>query len=128
MNIATKYAFTTLLNAALTVFICSILFGWDDFTEKLGGTQSFAGLVALIIMGLIILGGILYLQMRDYEDAMPAMIRDMVIAALIVFILGGIGYSWLSLPNGAGVKVLLSLVAIAAVSALEVWICRRDEP
>jgi hypothetical protein len=127
MNISTKYAFTSLLNAALAVFVTSVLFGWHHFTDKLGGVQSFAGLVALIVMVAVILFGIVYLQMRDYTDAAPAMIRDLVIAALVVLILAGIGYSWMSLPNGAGVKVLACLVAIAVVSGAEVFLCRRPE-
>ncbi|MDB5165348.1 MAG: hypothetical protein JWM00_238 [Candidatus Saccharibacteria bacterium] len=127
MNIPTKYAFTSLLNAALAVFTTSLLFGWGDFTDKLGGAKSFAGLVALIVMGAIIVLGILYLQFRDYNDSTPALIRDMILAALVVFLLGGIGYSWMTLPDGAGVKILASLAAIAAVSGVEVWLCRRDE-
>lgn len=127
MNIPTKFAFTSLLNAALAVFIASLLFGWSDFTDKLGGAKSFAGLVALIAMGVVVVLGILYLQFRDYNDSTPALIRDMILATLVVFLLGGIGYSWMTLPNGAGVKILASLVAIMAVSGVEVWLCRRNE-
>lgn len=127
ITIPTKYVFTFILSAALVVFGCSVLFGWNNFVDKLGGAKSFAALVALIIMGAIIIGGIVYLQLRDYENQMPALIRDATIAALVVFILAGIGFSWLSLPNGAGMKVLACLAAIAVASGAVLWIDRRPE-
>lgn len=127
MNIPTKYSFIFILSAALVVFGCSVLFGWGNFVDKLGGVKSFAALIALIFMMLVVIGGIVYLQLRDYEDQTPALIRDLVIAALVVFILAGVGYSWLDLPNGAGMKVLTCLAAIAGVSGVALWVGRRPE-
>ena len=132
MNIVTKFAFTTILNATLVAFVSSILFGWNKFVGTMGGTESLLGLIALAIMGAVIIGGAAYLMVHDYINEETGIIwfvflRDLAITTIIVVILAGVGFSWLSLPNGAGVKVLICLILITVISGAQVAIGRHEE-
>lgn len=117
MNTTTKFVLNLLMSTALAVFTASFLFGWGEFTDKLGGVKSFAGLIALLVMGAVIVGGIVYLQRTSYADRTSAMVRDAIVATVAVVVLSAIGYNWIDLPTGAGLKILLVMIACAVVAA-----------
>lgn len=111
MSIFQKYLTNLTIATVLIMMVCLIFFGWAEFTEALGGVKSIGGLVALIIMGSIVAGGIVYLQGRDYGGWTAERIAHLFIATAIVLILGAIGLSWISLPDGAAMKVLAVIIA-----------------
>jgi len=122
MNAVTKYLLHVLGCVALAAFTCAVLFGWHDFTDALGGARSFAGLVALLFMGGVIIGGILFLQGQNYTDRLRARLTHLIIAFGVVSLLAAIGYSWVDLPNGAGIRVLVAVSACLVVAAASTWI------
>lgn len=122
MNFALKLICNILLITALVVFISILQFGWTDFTNALGGVMSFAGLIAFLAMGAVIIGGILFLQDQDYTNRMTARLIHLVVATIVVVILAIVGFQWVDLPSGAGMKVLVSLVSILVVSFASTWL------
>ena len=122
MNFILKLICNILLATALVVFISILQFGWTDFTVALGGVKSFASLVAILLMLAVIIGGVAFLQDQDYTGRMTARLIHMIVAVVVVAILAAIGYGWFDLPSGAGLKVLISLLAIVVVSFASTWL------
>ena len=127
MNTVNKYVLNMMTNVALVVFVCAVLFGWSDFTDALGGVKSFTGLLALLVMGSIVVGGIVFYQRQDYTDRLTAQITHLVIGLGVTATLTSVGYSWVDLPNGAGMKVLVALAACAVAAVITTWLGYVDD-
>ena len=127
MNAPTKYVLNLLTILTALVLCVVTIFGWNNFVDAVGGLRSFGGLIALTIMGLVLLGTIVWLQVHDYTGNNGAMVRDAVVAFIIIVILGAIGWNWIDLPTGAGLKVLLALVISAIAALITTWIGYVDE-
>jgi hypothetical protein len=126
MSIPQKYLSNLVIAICLTVVVCLTFFGWADFTEALGGVKSFGGLLALIVMSAVVVGGIIYLQGRNYGGWTAERVSHLVIATLVVLILGAIGLSWISLPDGAAMKVLAVIAAHLVAAGLSTFVGELD--
>jgi len=126
MSIPQKYLANLAIMLVMTVITCSVFFGWSNFTDALGGIKSFGGLVALIVMGVIVIGGIIYLQGHNYGGWTAERIAHLVIATIVVAFLGLIGLSWLSLPDGDAMKVIGAIVAHLVAAGLSTLVGELD--
>ncbi len=126
MSIPQKYLANLVIVITLTLIVCLTFFGWNDTTEALGGVKSFGGLLALVVMSAIVIGGIIYLQGRNYGGWTAERISHLVVATLVVLVLGVIGLSWISLPDGAAMKVLAVALAHLAAAGLSTFVGELD--
>jgi hypothetical protein len=127
MTLTTKYVLNLLTAMVLAVFVTSVLFGWSEFIDKLGGLKSFGGLIALLTMGIVTIGGIIYLMRSNYENRNSAFVRDLILAVLAVAILAAISWSWVDLPNGTGARLLLCIGVCGIAAAITTWFGYVDD-
>ena len=127
MNAPTKYVLNLIAILVTLVLSTVTIFGWNNFVEAVGGLKSFGGLIALTVMAMVLLGTIVWLQLHDYTDNNVAMVRDALVAFLVIVVLGAIGWNWIDLPSGAGVKVLAALVISAIAAMITTWLGYVDE-
>lgn len=118
MSIPKKYLAHLSIMTALILLVSCLLFGWSNLIEALGGIKSFGGLLALLVMGAVVIGGITYLQGHDYGGGWSTKrMVHLVAATTVVIILGVIGLSWLSLTVGAIVKVTCAILLVMIAAA-----------
>ncbi len=127
MNAPTKYVLNLITILVALVLSTVTIFGWNNFITAVGGLKSFGGLIALTVMALVLLATIVWLQLHDYTDQTGAMVRDALVAFIIIVLLGAIGWNWIALPSGAGVKVLVALVISAIAAVVTTWLGYVDD-
>jgi hypothetical protein len=133
MNVATKYVLILVSIVATVMAGLVIIFGWTKFIDAVGGLKSFGGLVALILMLIVLIATLAWLMLHNYHTDQGALdggefARDIIVATIIMVILGAIGYNWIDLPSGAGMKVAAVVALCAIASIITTWIGRIDEP
>lgn len=132
MNIATKYVLNLIAILSAMVACLVTIFGWTKFIDAVGGLRSFGGLVSLVMMVVVLIATLTWLMLHSYRNDQGHLdaarfARDIIVACVIMVVLGAIGYNWIDMPSGAGVKVAAS-IAICAVAALaSTWVGRVDE-
>lgn len=132
MNAPTKYVLILLLTLAAVMASLVIIFGWTEFIDAIGGLKSFGGLVALILMLIVLIATLAWLMVHNYHTAGGDLdggtfARDISVAVIIMLILGAIGYNWIDLPSGAGMKVAGAVIVCAFLAFIETWVGRVDE-
>lgn len=127
MNARTKYVLNLLTILTALIFSAVTIFGWNKFVDAVGGLRSFGGLIALTILGLGFVGTIVWLRIAAFTGFDRVVVRDVIAAFFILLALGAIGWNWIDLPTGAGVKVLVGLIISAIAALITTWVGYVDE-